>query len=183
MFRKCLPALFVVALALGLTACSQSANSKDQATSAAILSQMETAQPVPVFTWSQIRQTLIDIETAQAKTVQTTTFFFNLGVKTPVNSCPSIGFPVATTDELTNPQQAVGGSGGQTSIAQIDPNGIYAGNSTGTYVLCIGSDGSTFGAYWEGYVYAVTGPAVWNDKTGAVQETGPSSFKFTTSKP
>jgi hypothetical protein len=138
---------------------------------------METAQPAPVFTWSQIRQTLIDIETAQAKTIQTTTFFFNLGVKAPVNTCPSIGFPVATTDEITNPSRI---DAGYAVIPQIDPNGIYTGNSTGTYVLCVGSDGSTYGVYWEGYVYAVTGPATWNAATGSVQETGPTSFKFTT---
>jgi len=160
-----------------LTACNNSANQQDRRTSNSILRQYETSQPAPKFTWSQIRQTAIDVETAQAHTTQTTSFFFNLGVQDPVQSCPSIGFPVATTTQITNPLTPSGYNDNST-IAQIDPNGIYSGDSSGTYVLCVGPGGKTYGVYWEGFVYSVTGPAVWG--AHGVQLTGPSSAVFRT---
>ena len=158
-----------------------SAVQANQNASASILKQYNAAQPVPQFNYSQLRQTLIDIETAQAHTTQTTTFFYNMGVAQPVMSCPSIGFPVASTDEITDPQQTVqDDSNNGASIAGIpqnSPNGIYSGDSTGTYVLCVGANTQTYGVYWEGFVYAVTGPAVVNS-SGQVQTTGPTSFHF-----
>src|SRR5579859_7110640 len=135
-------ALATVVLVLLLTACQSSArqaqnraNNSERNVSAKILGNFEQNQPPPVRPWSQLRQNLIEIETAQADTTQTTSFFFNLGVANPVQTCPSIGFPIASTSEITNPEQIVG-SGGSNAIPQIDPNGIYAGHSTGTYVIC-----------------------------------------------
>lgn len=187
---------FAVVAALGVggllfAACnsgpSNNAVQREQQTSTSILNQLLTAQPIPAFKWSQLRQTLIDIETAQADTTQTTTFFFNQGVTDPVNSCPSVGFPVASTTELSNPQQTVNdgypNGGAVVTLPQIDPNGVYAGDSSGTYVLCVSASGQTYGVYWEGFVYALTGPAVWNPTTNSVTPTGPSSFKFSTAKP
>ena len=189
--KKVRAAGVVLGLAIGavtLGACNSSAPvavQKDQATSASILSQFETAQPTPQFKWSQYRQTLIEIETAEADGTQTTTFFFNQGVQNPVQSCPSIGFPIASTSELTNPvQDDNNGPNGNAGVAigQIDPNGVYAGNSTGTYVLCVNADGSTYAAYWEGFTYTVSGPAVWDTTTNSVKLTGPSSQKFSVGK-
>jgi hypothetical protein len=162
-----------------------SAIQQNQRQSEASLNQLNQSQPIPQFKWSQIRQTLIDIETAQADSTQTTTFFFNQGVAAPVMTCPSVGYPVPSTDELTNPQQVVNdgypNGGAAPTIPQIDPNGIYQGDSTGTYVLCVNGSGQTYGVYWEGFVYALSGPAVYQN--GTVTPTGPSSFKFTTSNP
>jgi hypothetical protein len=130
-----------------------------------------------MFQWSQLRQTLISIETAQADNTQTTTFFFNQGVQDPISSCPSIGFPVASTTELTNPLQndGQGGQGAGAVIGQVDPTGVYSGSSTGTYVVCISANGGNYVQYWEGFVDNVTGPAVWNTTTHQVQLTGPST--------
>lgn len=157
------------------------ANNAERNVSAKILNNFEQNQPPPVRPWSQLRQNLIELETAQADTTQTTTFFFNLGIREPVQSCPSIGFPIASTSQITNPSQIVG-SGGSNSIPQIDPNGIYSGNSTGTYVICVDAKGRAYADYWEGFVQTVTGPAVWNAKTGSVDLVGPPSFKFSTEK-
>jgi hypothetical protein len=167
--------------ALMLVGCQDttSANKADRRTSNSILRQYEISQPAPKFPWSQIRQTAIDVETAQARTTQTTTFFFNQGVADPVQSCPSIGFPVASTTQITNPLTPTGYQDSST-VSQIDPNGIYSGDSTGTYVLCVGGAGKTYGVYWEGFVYAVTGPAIFNRSTHDVEMTGPSSFDFKT---
>lgn len=151
----------------------------DQITSERALSQLQQSQPAPFFKWSQERETLIEIEKAQANDTQTTTFGFNMGATQPVWSCPSIGVPIASTTELTNPQQVFQDgwvNGGQdTSIPQVDPPGVYTGDSTGTYVLCIAPNGGTYLQYWEGFVDSVTGPAVWNTTTNSIELTGPSS--------
>lgn len=179
--------LAVLALGVGVAACNSgtpSAVSQDQNTSASILGQMEQAQPAPKFKWSQIREDLIEIESAQANTIQTTSFFFNLGVQDPIQSCPSIGFPVASTDQITNPQQVAydqgSGGGGNVAIGQIDPNGIYGGDSTGTYVVCTAANGQPYFHYWEGYVDTVSGPAVWDAGSHSVKLTGPSSVNIKT---
>jgi hypothetical protein len=176
--------------ALALAGCDDgkqtSATNADQTDSNVILQKFRQVQPPPQFDWSQIRQTLIDVETAQAKTTQTTSFFFNQGVREPVYTCPSLGFPVAATSELTNPQQPVSGFNdrgyGLTTVGQIDPNGIFPGNSTGTYVLCVGPNGKVTGQYAEEFVHTVVGPAKWDDATKQIVSTGDPTFKFTTKK-
>lgn len=182
-------AAVVVATAIGVAACSinstPSSTQREQAASAATLNQLEQSQPTPQFKWSQYREILIDIETAQANSTQTTTFFFNMGVTAPISSCPSIGFPLASTTELTNPSQAVWNSGGTNgnagvAIGQIDPNGVYSGDSTGSYILCVAPNGSTYVQYWEGFVQTISGPAVWNSQTNSVQLTGPSTVNVNT---
>lgn len=174
--RRIVSALALLAVVLGVYGCSNSANSNDKKTATRDLKQFQASQPAPQFKWSQLRQTLIDVETAQAHGVQTTSFFFNLGDTTPIGSCPSIGFPIATTTQLTNPQQEQDGA----SIAAIDPSGVYAGDSTGTYVICIAPNGSTYAYYWEGYVGAVSGPAVWDATKHEVRLTGPTTAKLYT---
>lgn len=176
----------LIAAACNSGAAPQTANNKTQKTSASSLNQFEQAQPVPKFSWSQLRQDLINIEQAQANGAQTTTFFFNQGVQSPVQSCPSIGFPVASTTELTNPLQptwtgntrAIAG----VAIGQLTPNGVYAGNSTGTYVVCVGAAGKPFIDYWEGFVQTVGGPAAWTTSSHTVKQTGPASVPIQVGK-
>jgi hypothetical protein len=160
-----------------LSACGNNAQTNaftnDQNNSAQALVQLQKAQPTPVFKYSQLRETLIEIESAQANTTQTTTFFFNQGVADPTFSCPSIGFPLASTTELTNPDQIVNSHSNQSVISQSDPTGVYAGASTGTYVVCVANNGTTYLDYWEGFVQTVSGPAVWSN--GGIHVTGPST--------
>ena len=56
------------------------------------------------------------------------------------------------------------------------PTGIYTGDSSGTYVICVDAKGEAYARYWEGYVQAVSGPAEFRD--GQVVLIGPSSFDF-----
>jgi hypothetical protein len=180
-------AIALAAVSLGAcqggSAAQQSSNNNDVQTSAKALQQLQRAQPTPLYQYSQQRQTLIAIENAQAGNTQTTSFFFNMGIQDPINSCPSIGFPIASTTELTNPlQDNNNGPNGNAGVAigQVDPTGVYSGNSTGTYVLCVSPSGGNFIQYWEGFVDNVTGPAVWNTTTHQVQLTGPSSVAVKT---
>ena len=134
-------------------------------------------EPPPTFSYSAIRATAISIEAIQALNEQTTSFGFNMGEKNPVWSCPSLGEPVASTDEITNPQQVATTTvpyqgGAAVPIGNMDPNGVYSGDSTGTYVLCVNASGTPYAEYWEGSVDTVSGPAVWNSKTGTIDVTG-----------
>lgn len=161
-----LTAITTVTLVAG---CS-SANSTDQNTADTQLSQYLAAQPTPVFQWSQERATLIALLNARATTTATTSFFFNLGTKSPVGSCPSIGFPLATTTQLTNPDATAGTAGAV--VSQIEPTGVYTGASSGTYVVCVNPEGVKYATYWEGDVYTVGGVGKWDDATGTVSLVG-----------
>lgn len=187
--RKLITGALALTCVIALAACDSGTTGKqadavnnDQQSSADALVQLQAAQPTPAFQYSQLRQTVIDIEKAQAGTTQTTTFFFNQGVANPVDTCPSIGFPVPATDQLTNPQQIIRDrgdrNGGNIAIPQVDPTGVYSGDTAGTYVLCVDGQGKAYANYWEGFVKTVSGPAVWDAKSGTVQLTGPSSFDF-----
>lgn len=174
--------------ALILGACGNNGVSKgagqEHQVAAQQLQTFDQTQPIPSFTSSQLRQNLIELETAQANTTQTTSFFFNLGVADPIQSCPSIGFPIAADTQLTNPNQIVrqgfgGGNYADGVIGNIDPTGVYTGQTTGTYVICISDQGQAYANYWEGYVQTVTGPARWNSITHHVELVGPPSAKFT----
>jgi hypothetical protein len=183
---KIVASVAVAAVAtVGLTACtsgSKSAKNKDQKSSAQILIKLDGSQPVPQFDWSQIRQTLIDAETAQAQTTQTTSFFFVLGVKDPVFVCPSIGYPVPETDQITNPEQQNSYNGNPYTLPQIDPNGIYGGNTAATFVICVGDNGSKYLEHAEEDVHTVSGPAVWDSVNHSIKITGPSTAVVKTHK-
>ena len=185
MNRKIITGL--LAASILVAACSGEENTgarKDEAAVAETqLAGYLTAQPVPVFNWSQLRQNLIELQTAQANTTATTSFFFNQGVADPIMSCPSIGFPIPATYQLTNPD-AVVQSGprerGTVTVAQLEATGVYTADTSGTYVMCIDDGGQAFAFYWEGFVSTVTGPASWSD--GTIQLTGDSSFDFSEGK-
>ena len=183
-----LPATLAAIITMGASSCNNATptNSAEQSAQADIQGNLTQAQPLPQLKWSQYRETLIDVEIAQANTVQTTTFAFNMGVADPVWSCPSIGFPLASTTSLSNPQQVVQGGGSSSAnywggtVGQMDPNGVYSGQSSGTYVVCVAPDGTNSIHYWEGFVDTVTGPAVWDNHQ--VKLTGPSTVTVKTKK-
>ncbi len=173
----------VAVAAVVVAACTGSATSSNKAeTKQADYGQLVRNQPLPQFVRSQERQNLIEIETARARGVQSTTFFFNFGIRDPNQSCPSIGAPIASTTELSNPDQ-LARTGGQYSvdgvISQMDPTGVYPGDSAGTWTLCVDAQGQPYANYWEGSVQTVFAPAVWDYGTHALKITGSPSFKFT----
>lgn len=185
-FRRYLALAAVSTVALTLAACSNNDGAKSTAADSRVaaqqLGEFQKNQPVPVFNVSQLRQNLIEIETAQARTTQTAAFFFNQGVQDPVATCPSIGFPIPATYQLTNPQQKIGGVHGNLTLPQIEATGVYTADTSGTYVICIDAQGRTYAQYWEGFVDTVTGPAKWNTTTHQVELTGPPSFNFSKGK-
>lgn len=158
--KRAATGVIVVAIgALALTACTQSSTANDQQATNNQLNVYQANQPIPKADWSQYRQTVIDVEQAQIHGMATTTFEFNMGVADPIQVCPSIGFPVASTSQMTNPQQAVGSGA---VVAQAEPNGVFTGESSGTYIVCVAPDGAKYVDYWEGHVKTIGAPAHWD---------------------
>jgi hypothetical protein len=187
-FRIAAVALLITTLAACGGSHHNSANNQETKTAKAQLGQFLQSQPVPVFTHSQLRQNLIEIETAQANATATTSFMFLMagsGTTGPlVQSCPSIGFPIPATYQLTNPDQIVNGDNGRVStIAQLEANGVYTSGTTGTYVICVDPNGTPYAFYHEGFVSTVSGPAHWDNTKGEIVMDGASSAVFTKVKP
>lgn len=181
----------VMAGVLLFAACDENQGGKavkaDAKTVANQLTQYQQSQPVPAFNRSQLRQNLIEIETAQVKSTATTSFMFLLagvGETGPmIHSCPSIGFPIPATYQLTAPEGPVNTPHhDDVVLPQLESNGVYTGDTTGTYVMCVGADGKPFAFYHEGYVSTVTGPAHWDSTKGEIVMDGTSSAEFTVQK-
>ncbi len=175
---KAIPVIVVtLALAIMLTACEDSGTSNDKKTTNKQLEQYQKVQPIPFFDWSQYRETLISIQEAQAKGTATTSFFFNQGVERPIKVCSSIGYPVPTTAQLTSPDQQVDNH--EAVISQMEPTGVYTGESSGTYVVCV-VGGKAVPTYWEGYVQTEGGPARWDDDQRMIVNTGDATITVDT---
>jgi hypothetical protein len=186
---------------LALTACTSSSGTTDNTAAAASSEATQSSQgidfilknqPVPIFTSSAFRQELIEVEAIQALGSPTTSFFFpGAGMNgNPIKVCPSQGLPLPVDAQLSNPSQVVpdpyGGGyqlnkGGQI-IPQMDPNGVYTGGGTGTYVLCDSANGTVHLAYWEGFVYSETGAAEWDKSEGQIVDIGPDQLPVCTAE-
>lgn len=168
----------IAALALLMVAGCDSAASNDKTVTDRQLQKYQQVQPVPQYDWSQYRQTVIDTQNAQANSVLTTTFMFNMGTADPIDTCPSVGFPVPSTAQLTSPDHTSNGA----VISQSEPNGAYTGDSSGTYIVCVASDGTKYIDYWEGSVKTTGGPAHWDYDKHKVVLDGKPTVTTTTKK-
>jgi hypothetical protein len=168
--------------AYGINATSVQVN--EQQTQSRAAHTFEINQPIPTFQYSQYRQTLIDIEGAQAHGIATTTFGYSSIANAqgqPSWTCPSLGFPIASTSQLSNPTQPVNVGGGNgdaanpgVAVGQMEPNGTYTGDSSGTYVVCVGANNVPYVRYEEGYVSTVGGPATYVPGQGEVLTGNPT---------
>jgi hypothetical protein len=159
--RKVLiPVLFLAVIGASVAACDTSTSQSAQQEQAATNSQMDQylkVQPIPYFDSSAMRQTLIEILKAQV--TPTNTWSVEVALDgTALFMCPSIGYPIPATDELTNPQQVVNVNTGKVNganqwesgvVSQADPNGVYGGDTAGTYILCVAPDGKYTPVYAE----------------------------------
>ena len=177
MFKKFAAIAAILALVIGLSACEDEGTRNDKQATNRQLEQYQKVQPVPFYDWSQYRQTVISVIDAQAKGTATTSFFFNIGVQNPFKVCSSIGYPVATTAQITSPDQKVDSV--DAVISQMEPSGVYTGDSSGTYVVCV-VDGSPVPTYWEGYIHTEGGPAHWDTKVGMIVNDGKPTVEVKT---
>ena len=161
-------AIGLLATACNLGGTSTAGNDSNGNSEGKQLTQYGQGQPIPGFSYSSYRQTLINIEATQALGEKTTSLFFNMGGADPIFTCPSEGQAVPNTAQLSNPAHPVwsyNGSDGVSGITvgQIDPNGVYSPtNSTGTNVVCFNTSGQKYLVYWEGFVLTVSSSAHWD---------------------
>lgn len=171
----------VIIITIGASACEGGKNKAANKETKVARNQLGVyldSQPVPVFKTSQLRQNLIEIETAQANATVTTSFFFNMGIADPITTCASVGFPIPATYQLTNPQAKI--QDHDLALPQLEANGVYTADTTGTYAICVNAEGKGYAQYWEGFVATVAGPAQWDATLHQIVLTGEPTAEFST---
>lgn len=142
------------------------------------------SQQVPAFDYSQERQTLIDILTVRARGSHGTAVATSFGGDL-LWWCPTVGAPVPSTYQLSNPDQVVGHGSSNHYEGNVlplgEPSGVYTGDSAATWTLCLDDSGKPFAHYEEANVGWISGvvnnlPA---DKRAKVDEI---TFQFHTEK-
>lgn len=179
--KRILLSLGVVAL---IAACGTNgtgaANQTEASQVNAQQNQYEKVQPVPYFDYSLQRQALIDIYKAQNTATQTWSVITSYSGQF-LFQCESMGWPIPANYQLTNPQVlnsiygAASSAYGVGTVGQAEPNGIYSGNTQGTYVLCIRPDGKISPIYTENNVQMFPFAVKVNPTTGAIEDAGAAS--------
>lgn len=130
------------------------------------------------YNHSQQRSTLQTVEDIEANGVATSSFAVNK-TGSLLHFCPSLGMPVPSTDQLTNPQAINWGTNASGVVPQMEKTGVYTGDSTGTFVLCVRPNGTTYIDYWEGDVNATSAPAHWDQGSSQIVVDGDSPVQAT----
>lgn len=157
-------ACLVAALVLG--ACSgdskdrQTARDREEEATGRAMNRMTQSQQIPEFDFSQERQTLIDVLTVRAEGTHGTAVVTALD-GTLMWWCPTVGAPIPSTYQLTNPDQVVGHGTSHhyegNVTAQAEPTGVYSSESAATWVVCLDDNGASFGMYDEANVRWISG--------------------------
>lgn len=112
-------------------------------------------QPVPSFDWSLERHLMIQIYIARQKATNTFSYVQSDYTGKVLWSCPSIGFPIPYSTQLTNPQQLAvrylaGSRYVDGVVAQQEPNGLFTpATSEATWVPCVDEKGKITPVYEE----------------------------------
>jgi hypothetical protein len=145
---------------LFLAGCSDYATQRDKITTDTQMKTYQTNQPVPMFNYSQERDTMIQLYMMRNEARQTYTVVSSQGTGQTIFECPSRGTALAADTQLTNGLQAIGSGG---PIEQAEPNGLYSSKNTdGTWILCVRKDGSIAPVYTENKVTQFPFAVRWN---------------------
>lgn len=150
--------LLVLALLL-LTACVESVSDVEQMQQAAGNMAIVQNQPVPdLGGYSFERQILIETYLARNNTISTYSYMISMDGKI-IEVCPSIGYPIPYSTQLTNPNKLEYTTGGYVVIPNAEPNSLYPpGDAAATLIQCVNPDGSVSPVYIEWYVLAFPYP-------------------------
>lgn len=159
----------------------RSAREREEDATGRAMNRMTQSQQIPEFDYSQERQTLIDVLTVRAEGTHGTAQALSLSGEL-MWWCPTVGAPIPSTYQLTNPDQITGRGGanhyeGQV-IPQAEPTGVYSSESAATWVVCLDDNGAAFGQYDEANVRWTSGVVngLPNEKRARVDEI---TFEFT----
>jgi len=107
-------------------------------------------QPPPFFNWSLERHILIETYRARNNAVATYSYVRSPFTGKVLFSCPSIGFPIPYSTQLTNPNGIEYRAGSHWTLPQPEPNGLYPpATALGTWVFCANTDGTVSPSYQE----------------------------------
>lgn len=154
--------LLILAFALLITGClpESQGDIEESQLESAVQAIVKNQPPPDLGGYSFERQIVIETYLARNSTIATYAYMFSMDGKI-VEICPSIGYPIPYSTQLTNPQvltyNYVGRSAGyiEGAIANPEPNGVYPpDNAAATLVQCVNPDGSVSPTYIEWYVLA-----------------------------
>lgn len=152
--------VLVSAVALFIVGCTDYATTRDKITTDTQMKTYQVNQPVPMFNWSQERDTMIQLYMMRNEARQTYTVVSSQGTGQTIFECPSRGTAIAADTQLTNGLQAVSAG----PIEQAEPNGLYSSKNTdATWILCVRKDGSIAPVYTENKVTQFPFAVRWND--------------------
>lgn len=118
-------------------------------------------QPTPFFDWSFERHLMIKLYEARNNAIATYSYLQSPYTGKIMSSCPSLGYPIPATTQLTNPEKVYMSPAGSyvDVIPQAEPNGLYSPPATSaTWVMCVGPDGNVEPVYWESNVQTYPRP-------------------------
>ncbi len=170
------PWLLLLGLFLTAGACDSPQTSTESNQVNSQQSVYSQSQPLHQYDYSPERDELQQIYDARMKVVNTWTVIYSMGK--PVFVCPSKGYPIPYTTQLTNPNTVTNGSGpntgtGNVVLPQAEPNGLYTGTSSATWVLCM-RNGQLEPVYAEPDAVAFPYP-VTIASDGSIQDAGGES--------
>ena len=171
----------VILVALLVAACGAAPNTsvnQEQSVVNAQQDQYNKVQPIPFYDFSMQRQALIDIYNSQNLDQKTWDVVTSYSGQL-VFQCPSVGWPIPAAAQLSNPQQvvhssAISGNYGYGTVGQAEPNGIYTGNTQGTYILCARA-GGVAPVYTENKVNMFPFEVKVDPQTGLITDAGGAS--------
>ena len=149
--------ILLVLIMLGLTAssCSTDTQSIEQGQQKDAINSIIQNQPIPdLGGYSFERQIVIETYLARNNTIATYAYMISMDGKI-IEICPSIGYPIPYSTQLTNPVRTMDNYSQGSVIANAEPNGLYPpGDAAATLVQCVNPDGSVTPVYIEWYVLA-----------------------------
>jgi hypothetical protein len=156
--------MVIALLLVGIVACNGTSQPNRDATNFMDqqLNSLNRGQPLHLYDYSQDRASFLAIYDARAAGKAT----FSASVPefggSPWFTCPSRGYPIPATTELTNPERIDYSPGGTALVLpQAEPNGLFVGQTDGTYMQCVDSDGSLYTVYSEPRVLTFPFAVVW----------------------
>jgi hypothetical protein len=132
----------------------------------------DRGQPLHLYDYSQDRASYLAIYDARVAGKATYQVSVPALGGQPWYSCPSRGYPIPATSQLTNPEYGSvppGFSSLIVTLPQPEPNGLYSGPTDGTYMQCVDTDGSLYSVYSEPPVLAFPFAVTWTADRGFVK--------------
>lgn len=119
---------------------------------------MRNQPPPHLGGYSFERHVVTEVYKARNQTISTYTYLMIQMSGQIVEICPSIGYPIPYSTQITSPEriEAWTSQGGYAIISNPEPNGLYPpDNAAATIVNCVNPDGSLTPTYWEDNVFAL----------------------------